>query len=148
MQRFIINFWSWKFEDFIFLFADISHTDENENDEENGKITTDNLSYVGKLLTNDVVSIGIYRNYFIIKIKLMKNIILEMQSNSDSDNNDVSGLDDSNDKLSDGSDFIDDFDDDLNNPNDSDDDLNNPNDSDDDLNNPNERIKNQLKKKL
>jgi hypothetical protein len=51
----------------------------------------------------------------------MKNTILEMQSNSDSDNNDVSGLDDSNDKLSDGSDFIDDFDDDdLNNPNDSD----------------------------
>lgn len=99
-----------------FNFIIISHTDEDENDEENGKITTDNLSHVGKLFSNHVVSIGIYRNYFIIKIKFMKNIILEMQPDSNSDNNDVSGSDDLNDKLSDGSDFTDD----LNNPNDSD----------------------------
>jgi hypothetical protein len=41
-------------------FDDISHTDENENDQGNGKITTDDLSYVGKLLTNDAVGGGIY----------------------------------------------------------------------------------------
>jgi hypothetical protein len=39
-------------------FDDISHTDEN--DQGNGKITTDDLSYVGKLLTNDAVGGGIY----------------------------------------------------------------------------------------
>lgn len=47
-------------------FDDISHTDENENDQGNGKITTDDLSYVGKLLTNDAAGGGIYWNYFII----------------------------------------------------------------------------------
>lgn len=54
--------------DEIIDFDVISHIDENKNDKENVKIIADHLSYVSKLPINDVVSIGIYRHYFIIKI--------------------------------------------------------------------------------